>query len=390
MSIRAWILLLSACASAQPAGPAPDGAVTAADGSTPSLDAAAAADASVTVDALPPPPGCAADTDCASGVCHEAIGTCVDESRVLFVTTTGSDAAMCTRAAPCGSLARAAQLLTGQRDTVAVAAGHYTGSFQITTDALISGPSTDPHAVVLGSPSGSAVIARLQNAQIAIEGVSFRDNLATNTPAVYIDAGATVVLDRVVVRQNYFVGVFVVGAHLLATRCDLSENDYGVLADSTSSIDVERTIVEWNTTQGIAAAGDYRIVNTMFVHNPVAFQPYGPANTGTLDFDTFTQQTHNVLLSTHPVPVRSSIFAANVQPPLGVAIAYSLFDTGAVPGTGNFNGDPDFVDALNDNFHIGPASGAIDHADPSATLAIDFDGNPRPIGPAPDCGADER
>lgn len=382
MSIRpVLIVLLTACASARLAGPAPDANPTDSGG----RDASATADASP-----PPPPGCAADSDCASGVCHEAAGTCVDEARVLYVATTGSDTATCTRAAPCASMARAGQLLAADRDTIALAAGHYTGAFQITVPALISGPSADPGAVVLVSPSGGAVIGRLQHAAIAVEGVSFRDNLAANTPALYVDAGASVTLDRVVVRQNAALGLFVVGAHVVATRCDFSEDQYGVLADSGSSVDIERSTVEWNTQWGVAIAGDYRVVNTIFVHNPGAFQPYGTANTGTLDFDTFVQQTGGPVLSTHAIAVTSSLFAANAMPSDGVVISYSLFDTGAAPGAGNFNGDPDFVDALNDDFHIGPTSAAIDHADPAATLAVDFDGNPRPIGPAPDCGADER
>jgi hypothetical protein len=371
------VVLLTACASARFSGPAPDGNVDTADDAPPAADAAL-------------PPGCAADIDCASGVCHEATGTCVEEAHALYVATTGSDAAMCTRTAPCASIARAVQLLTADRNTIALAAGRYTGAFQITTPALISGPSADPSAVVLASPSGGAVIGRLQHAAIELETVSFRDNVAASTPALYIDAAATVTLDRVVVRHNAAIGMFVVGAHAVATRCDFSEDQYGVLADSTSSVNIARTTVEWNTQWGIASAGDYQIVNTFFVHNPGAFQPYGTANTGILDFNTYVQQSGGPVLSTHAVALNSSIFAGNAKPCDGVVISYSLFDTGAAPGDGNFNGDPDFVDPLNGNFHIGPTSAAIDHADPAATLATDFDGNPRPIGPARDCGADER
>jgi len=49
-------------------------------------------------------------------------------------------------------------------------------------------------------------------------------------------------------------------------------------------------------------------------------------------------------------------------------------------------GNPHF---LADGYHIGPGSAAIDHGI-ATWVTTDMDGDPRPIGPLPDIGVDER
>lgn len=51
--------------------------------------------------------------------------------------------------------------------------------------------------------------------------------------------------------------------------------------------------------------------------------------------------------------------------------------------------DPQFADTVSSDFHLKAGSVAIDAADPSATLSIDYDGTTRPQGPARDVGAFE-
>ena len=57
-------------------------------------------------------------------------------------------------------------------------------------------------------------------------------------------------------------------------------------------------------------------------------------------------------------------------------------------GTHNITGDPKFVDAAHDNYHLGANSAAIDQAI-DLGLPIDFDGDSRPSGPGFDIGFDE-
>jgi hypothetical protein len=57
-------------------------------------------------------------------------------------------------------------------------------------------------------------------------------------------------------------------------------------------------------------------------------------------------------------------------------------------GTHNVSGDPKFVDAAHDNFHLGAGSAALDHAI-DLGVPIDFDGDARPFGTGFDIGFDE-
>ena len=50
---------------------------------------------------------------------------------------------------------------------------------------------------------------------------------------------------------------------------------------------------------------------------------------------------------------------------------------------------PGFVDAGSGNLHLTASSPAINRGDPTSFPATDIDGNVRPMGPAPDAGADE-
>jgi hypothetical protein len=57
-------------------------------------------------------------------------------------------------------------------------------------------------------------------------------------------------------------------------------------------------------------------------------------------------------------------------------------------GTRNYRGDPGFVDPDAGDYHIGPHSAARD-VGLDTGVSSDMDGDPRPLGPGPDLGADE-
>lgn len=73
------------------------------------------------------------------------------------------------------------------------------------------------------------------------------------------------------------------------------------------------------------------------------------------------------------------------NPPI---VTYSIIE-GGYEGTGNLDADPRFVDAENDDVHLGAGSAAIDVGDDSVCPETDFDGVERPVGLACDMGAYE-
>ncbi len=386
MTLRPFVVFLAACAGGGSAATvdAPIGG----DASSPPRDAAVTADAPADGHVGD---GCTADSECASGACHEATGTCVPEAEVLFVATTGDDGGTCTRTEPCLTVARAAALLSQSRDTIAIAAGTYAGVFGIAVPALVSGPSRDASQVFLTSTDANSIIVRLESAAIAVEGVSIGGNTTTSAPqAVTIGSSATITYDHVIVRNNAGTGTFVDASSLTVRDYEAYANEYAILASETSTIDVDRTYVHDNTFSALAAANQYRIVNTMIAHNGIGFIPFND-NTGTLEFSTFAAQTDTVISSTHAITVGDSIFYNNaIVASDPVEHGYCLFSGAAPAGTGNLTGDPAFVNAGANDYHLSAGSPAIDRADPAANLGTDFDGDSRPKGAGWDIGADER
>jgi hypothetical protein len=87
------------------------------------------------------------------------------------------------------------------------------------------------------------------------------------------------------------------------------------------------------------------------------------------------------------VTVRDSILWGNDGDEVaGCAAAFSDIEQ-AVLGTGNLQEDPMLDPAT--GYHLLPGSPCIDAADPAAAPDSDVDGDPRPMGPRQDIGADE-
>jgi hypothetical protein len=60
---------------------------------------------------------------------------------------------------------------------------------------------------------------------------------------------------------------------------------------------------------------------------------------------------------------------ARARTPTTLSIQYTLI--GGFPGTGNFPGNPRFVDAAASDYHLRPDSPAIDAADPAAAVGYE-------------------
>jgi hypothetical protein len=71
-----------------------------------------------------------------------------------------------------------------------------------------------------------------------------------------------------------------------------------------------------------------------------------------------------------------------------VVFRYNVWD-GAACGTSDVNAPSGFVDANRFDLRLTPSSAAVDHGDPENFPPTDIDGQTRPLGSAPDAGADE-
>jgi hypothetical protein len=74
------------------------------------------------------------------------------------------------------------------------------------------------------------------------------------------------------------------------------------------------------------------------------------------------------------------------------AWSYSLVKQSvAPPGTANFDGEPAFVNPVNDDFHVQSSSECKNKGNPASTVTDDYDGEarPTPSNLPPECGADE-
>jgi hypothetical protein len=72
----------------------------------------------------------------------------------------------------------------------------------------------------------------------------------------------------------------------------------------------------------------------------------------------------------------------------GCSITHSLLGPTVEPGLGNVLGTPRFVDLESGDLHLLPTSVGVDDGT-SGDADVDADGDPRPLGLAPDLGADE-
>jgi hypothetical protein len=76
----------------------------------------------------------------------------------------------------------------------------------------------------------------------------------------------------------------------------------------------------------------------------------------------------------------------------GTAFDYNVIGRGAACGPHDLlltTGDAGYVNRIGFDLHLSLSSPAIDRGNPFSFPATDIDGDPRPLGPAPDAGADE-
>jgi hypothetical protein len=175
--------------------------------------------------------------------------------------------------------------------------------------------------------------------EVSLESDIFTENEAGNMGGAIALAGGVMTGTNVSVVQNPLAetGVYLCGGHLTGSHWTVADNGaYGLV-----------------THLGINdEGGSARIQNSIVAYHGTGL---GGANAA----------AHRTLFHKVSIPCRP-----------GASCVSNLF------------GDPAFVDRLHGDYHIGRDSAAVDQAS-GLDVAIDMDGEVRPMGSASDIGADE-
>jgi len=362
--------------------------------------------------------GCVADAEC-SGACTEYDGRCVVSGQVIFLSATGVDGGNCTANMPCRSLAFGLTQITANRRVIRVGDGNYAAAAGSVT---LSISNTGGRIVVSGTDRAAAgaeltaltngvtnpvVVDTGDRTDVVLEGLTIKGG-----PNDGVRSDAALLLSRVEITDNNGRGVSSNaqdGETVRVWDSRIAGNDNEGINAQNGPFELLRTVVVRNVRGGVVLERTAAtIVGSMIVANGGTGSGVGGlslknlgVNVQTLAFITLANNLasgSNVagVDSEGPVAISSSIMADNTngtpgapQVSAGVTATYSLFSGAPLVGTGNLVAAPGFVDPVLDDYHLRATSAARDAADPAATVRLDLDGDPRPLGNGFDIGADE-
>lgn len=308
--------------------------------------------------------GCRGNAECASEVCMVDSGECAVADDVIYVDVTGAGSGTCTQAAPCNTIALGLAQVGGSRQTIRLRPGLYTGQVMLDSiDVTIIG---EPTAIITPAPGQTAVVIT-DGANVILEGMTIRDATGTGLGVLCSTTGAvpTVILRGTQIRNNTGGGVSINNCNF-----DLTNN--------------------WIVNNGVSTS----------TVGGVSINSIGVSGTGVLDFNTIYENA----AGTGIVPgvtcgsvVADLTFSSNIvfdneastQVHADCDFVFSNIGPTAAPGLNNINTAPTFVDLGAGDYHLQSTSAGIDVGDPGPDVATDIDGDVRPIGAAPDIGADE-
>jgi hypothetical protein len=351
---------------------------------------------------------CAMDAECASQICQPD-GSCTSPLDVLYVSPNGSPLATCMPDDHC-SLSRAIALIDGTKSTIRLDPAHYN------LPATVVLP-IDLHLVGRGAildrtaADSGAVVSIASGTHISIDYVTVMGGDGDGGHGI-VCANAALTLREVAIQSNAGSGIVGSQCQLVVSHSQVLNNQVFGITAMQSDVVVVRSLVSGNAFAGLSLSAQptYDIENNVIIKNG------GPNGLGGISisgigggvgrrvfaFNTVSQnsgpfggvsgvvceQSTGVALA-----MTSNLVINNAGPfqVIGSACVWTYSDTlpFPVPGTGNVSSDPLFVDPVHNNFHLQLASPVRDAADPTATLAIDIDGDARPQGGGRDMGADE-
>jgi hypothetical protein len=319
----------------------------------------------------------------------------VAEDDIVYVATGGTNGVACgSQASPCKTISGAQGGLakvTVSRKTVHVGPGLYNESVTVTggVTAILVGPGA---TISPGAGSNAAGLVVDNGSDVTVDGLALA-NATGGTDADGVRcSGSTsaVTILGSTIENNDATGVEVFNCAVIIERSTISANDGGGASITGSAFTIRNNFIASNGVAGAAGSlfGGVAINNgaaqatQVFEFNTVADSK---ARDAALGAGVNCQVTTPMAASNNIVYLRSGASAMVFN--IGCTWTYS--DIEDLAGTGNIDEDPDFIDAMNGNFHLQSTSPCRNTADPAATLGEDFDGDDRPQGGRHDMGADE-
>jgi hypothetical protein len=329
---------------------------------------------------------CTAHDECDSRECLPD-GACANDTDVAYVAPFGIDNLACTKAMPCKSVSWALAInrpyvkLVGKIDEGVTVAGGRVVTFV-----------GEPGTTLTRASGGPILTVRDSNTSLAIYDLTISD-APINHPGILLppDAGSpSVMLTRVELRNNSGGGISAAapGGALTVTQSKFRENPRGGIVVSDGTFTIVGNMFYGNgaptsSTGGVSiktaeGQGSNRLELNSF-HINVTAAGHGSA----IHCSSGLLAARNNIMS-HTMPVQ------HVAGPC--THSYSIvWGAALLPGPGNVNADPLFVNPAAGDLHVRSGSPALGRADPSSNLtglaARDLDGDVR-TSPA-DIGADE-
>lgn len=357
---------------------------------------------------------------------------CAPGAATVFLSTSGSDAAPCTRAQPCRSFDRAYRVAT-PGTTVEVGAGSY-GRQPMTADVS----KTSAADVVFRSARGASV--RVGSMPMGAAHLELRDMRIGSID--FADGANDVTIRNVVSNGMWWIGssnISIIGGEITCPTCDTHPHMQNSGTTPPRNILFDRVYFhDWHSQAGehveclqILGGDGITIRNSTFRNCGTAnggrgataalhLQAYGggplPRNlllegnffyaSGNAyviqgeDFENFDLRYNSIagpiLLYNGRSAGTGMDFVGNVMRSSAcnaqnnaapIAWRYNVIQGGRCGATDR-NAASGFVD-VHSNLHLRRGSAAVDAGDPTSYPARDIDGKRRPTGSVPDAGADE-